>query len=167
MKDLSLSSKGKFADVDLDCSADTLVFRILSGPSFSAASYSFQGTSKVFVLRSMIVDDLSIHHGYIPLMRPPFKTATKIEDGMFDGGDMMSEKTWVYWIGLLIVAFSIVGLIRGFVALAMPMNWVPPMAHAARLVALATRLALVRLIGALIFLGVGVYMMKSGRVIKQ
>ena len=79
----------------------------------------------------------------------------------------MAEKTWVYWVGLLIVAFSIVGLIHGVAILALPTNWIPQMAHAARLVAVATRMALVRLIASLIFLGVGVYMMKSGRTIKQ
>jgi hypothetical protein len=112
-------------------------------------------------------DDYWIHHRYIPLMRPPFKTANEIEDEMLDGGDIMSEKTWVYWIGLLIVAFSIIGLVQGLAVLALPMNWMPQMVHATRLAVLATRVGLVRLIGSLIFLGVGVYMMKSGRIVKQ
>ena len=76
----------------------------------------------------------------------------------------MTEKTWVYWLGLLIVAFSIVSLIGGVSALAFP--WTPVKAGPTHFASMATRFAITRLLGSLVFLAVGVYMMMSGRVKK-
>ena len=73
---------------------------------------------------------------------------------------MLTEKTWVYWLGLLIVAFAVTGFIRGVTALAFP--WAPLKMEATRFAGIATRIAITRLLGSAVFLVVGAYMMMSG-----
>jgi hypothetical protein len=80
---------------------------------------------------------------------------------------MLSEKTWVYWLGLLIVAFSIAGLVRGFAVLSIAPHLASGMANVARLATFAPIIAVGRMIGACVFLAVGVYMMRSGVNVKQ
>jgi len=83
------------------------------------------------------------------------------------GGEKLAEKTWVYWAGLVIVALSIIGLIHGFAVMALPAALIPHMARAARWGALLVGMGIVRLLASLVFLGVGIYMMKSGTIVKQ
>jgi len=76
----------------------------------------------------------------------------------------LTEKTWVYWLGLLIMALSIVGLIGEVSALVLP--GIPARAEAARVAGMWTRFAITRLPELLGLLAVGIYMMISGRVKK-
>jgi len=76
----------------------------------------------------------------------------------------MSEKTWVYWVGLMIVAVAIIGLVAGVAGLAPPV----PRFHvrtgpAIGFLHIALRFAAVRIIGSLVLLATGAYMMISGK----
>jgi len=76
----------------------------------------------------------------------------------------VSEKTWVYWVGLIIVAFAVVGIIGGLTGLIAPIprfphlrSWAPPVDL------MLIRVAAMKLVGATVFLVVGVYMMIRGK----
>lgn len=77
----------------------------------------------------------------------------------------MEAKTWVFWVGLLIVALAIIGFIGGVLGLIAPM----PRYHFrteefANFAPIAFRATSMRLIGSAVFLVIGVYMMLKGKV---
>jgi hypothetical protein len=101
-------------------------------------------------------------------MRPPFKTLTELDlKSMSVGGERLAEKTWVYWVGLIIVALSIIGLIHGFAVMALPVVLVHHMARGVRWGSVLVGMGVLRLVASVVFLGVGMYMMKNGTIVKQ
>jgi len=77
----------------------------------------------------------------------------------------MSEKTWVYWVGLIIVAFAVVGIIGGLTGLIAPIPRFPHLRPRAAvdLILVVHRVAAMKLVGAIVFLVAGVYMMIKGK----
>jgi len=75
----------------------------------------------------------------------------------------MSEKTWVYWVGLIIVAFAVVGIIGGLTDLIAPIPRFPHLRPGTAVDIILIRVAAMKLVGAIVFLVAGVYMMIKGK----
>jgi len=71
----------------------------------------------------------------------------------------LGAKTLIYWVGFLIVAFSVLGLTRGLLSLAFP--WTPLKIEATRFAGMAARSIVFRLVASFVFLTVGLGMMIS------
>jgi len=76
----------------------------------------------------------------------------------------VGEKTWVYWVGLIIVALAIVGFAGGVFSLVLPMPRLHFRTEAiAGLAPTIMRFVALRLIGSAVFLVTGIYMMMKGK----
>ena len=79
----------------------------------------------------------------------------------------MNNKTWVYWVGLIIVAFAITGLIGGAFSIITPMTRLPFKRCAVGAMPIGYLIlhrVAIRFIGSAIFLITGVYMMIKGNI---
>lgn len=79
----------------------------------------------------------------------------------------MAQKTWVFWLGLLVFGVSLAMLIGAVWALAVPVPPRPPSPRTVegvrRMGDILMRVIPPRIFGSLIFLGIGAYMMREGK----